>query len=362
VKLILHIGTHKTGTTAIQRLLKDNGPALARHGIHYATADLNANVIANAIALGDEDAARAFFDREIVAADAAGAHTVVVSAENFYSMATIGAALSGRLPDDAAAQEPGLVRRLQNLLPDAVSETSVVCYFRRPDLFAESLYNQRVKYETFHDEFEPYLRTVEPMFDYHRNAAVWAAVFGPENCTFTTYESVSGDIRWAFLREVLGVSDPTGFVEEPTRDNERISRDVLEFKRELNKVTPEADQRRAYKLACLLEKRVGLLASEPRHYQEFMSRERRVAFLEALSADLAAVQSTLGMAAFPPLPDEDASTAGPPYPGLSADRRAQLLRQYKQLNARLALRDKLSAGLRVARRRRPAKVPTRVQD
>ena len=37
MKLILHIGTHKTGTTALQRFLHSNREPLAVQGIHYAT-------------------------------------------------------------------------------------------------------------------------------------------------------------------------------------------------------------------------------------------------------------------------------------------------------------------------------------
>ena len=36
MKLILHIGTHKTGSTALQQFLSANPHSLSDRGIHYA--------------------------------------------------------------------------------------------------------------------------------------------------------------------------------------------------------------------------------------------------------------------------------------------------------------------------------------
>jgi hypothetical protein len=330
VRLLLHIGTHKTGTTAIQRFLATNRPALAQHGYYFASAaaDGDANVVANAVATGDVEAAREFFRRHVEAAQRADAQAVIVSAENFYAMAVVAAALAGRMPDDALEQEPLLVRRLQSVLPAQLAGPQVVGYFRRPDRLAESLYNQRIKYETFDEPFERYLQLVGPMFAYHHNASAWTDVFGAENCTFAIYESVSGDVRHAFLRDVLGVADTQSFVEEASRDNERVSRDVLEFKRERNRAIPDSERHFEYRIACLLEERLNLLADEPRHYQEFLSPAARVEFLAGLAAELTAFHSSLGLPEFPPV---DATTGWQPYPGLSEERRAQLGREHAQI-------------------------------
>ncbi len=54
MKLILHIGTHKTGTTALQQFLYANREPLVGHGFHYATPPhvQEANLIANALKVG----------------------------------------------------------------------------------------------------------------------------------------------------------------------------------------------------------------------------------------------------------------------------------------------------------------------
>jgi hypothetical protein len=332
VRLVLHIGSHKTGTTAIQQFLVDNRSALAAQGVHYASAgaSINANVVANAVALGDTEAARGFFERSVAAAREAGAATLLVSAENFYSMTVVAAALSDRRPEAAAEREPVLVERLRALLPEEISQTRVLCYFRRPDRFAESLYNQRVKYETFAESFDRCLELVEPVFAYHANAQAWAGVFGPESCTFKAYESVADDIRRAFLRDALEGVDTGAFSYPATRENERVSRDVLEFKRERNRTTPDAGRQREYRIALLLEDRLQLLTDEPKHYQEFFSPAERAAFLQRATSETTALRTSFGLSEFPAL-EEDSGWA--PYPGLSAERRAQLQQAYADISA-----------------------------
>jgi hypothetical protein len=347
VRLILHIGTHKTGTTAVQRFLVANRPVLTQHGIHYASpvSTPDSNVVANAVATGDTTSAQAFFQEHIDTARQAGAQTVVVSAENFYSMTVVAAALAGRVPENAASQEPVLVRRLQSALPAEITGTQVVGYFRRPDRLAESLYNQRIKYENFDETFDRYLQLVEPMFGYHQIATAWADAFGADNCTFQIYESVTGDVRLAFLRDILGMTDTESFVLEEARDNERLSRDVLEFKRELNGAMPDDERPLEYRLACLLEQRLNLLRDEPRHYQAFLSPTARAEFVNRWAADTAALQSSFGLPPFPPLAEAGVWQA---YPGLSGERRAELRQEYAQISGQLGFRlERL--GLRTSR-------------
>lgn len=62
MKLILHIGTAKTGTTALQQFLCTNAKKLREHGIHYAMSpdEFNFNSITNTQLLSGLDKFRAF--------------------------------------------------------------------------------------------------------------------------------------------------------------------------------------------------------------------------------------------------------------------------------------------------------------
>ena len=85
MKLILHIGTHKTGTTALQQFLHANREALAARGFHYATPPhglQHSNLVANALNGGESRSVQAFLTKHADMARRHGAHTLLVSAEN----------------------------------------------------------------------------------------------------------------------------------------------------------------------------------------------------------------------------------------------------------------------------------------
>lgn len=81
-KVILHIGVHKTGTSAIQVFLERNAPALARQGFFYRPSIPewpNHNPLADAFAPGrDVDGGRSHL-RDLM--EAAGDRTLLLSAE-----------------------------------------------------------------------------------------------------------------------------------------------------------------------------------------------------------------------------------------------------------------------------------------
>lgn len=369
MKLVLHIGTYKTGTTALQEFLRANESALSRNGFHYAAtgSGLNANAVANAVALGDVETPREFFQHELEVAASRGAHTVVVSAENFYSMNLVAAVFSKRELVDPFAEQRQAVERLKGALPAALSGVRLVCYFRRPDRFAESLYNQRIKYENYDEPFNRYLRLVECALAYGRNASIWSDVFGKGNCVFKIYESVSGDIRADFLRDVLKLKQTESFVTETSRANERMSRDVLEFKRSLNARIPDRERDVQYRIACLVDQRLDLLASEPRHHQEFLSPQLRAELLERCAAESAALQASFGLPPFPAYDPQQDGSGWSPYPGLPEDRRAHIQREYDRVSGRLEFRLerfvlRLPAVVRRRAGRRLLSVPRRLES
>jgi hypothetical protein len=340
MRLILHIGSHKTGTTAIQRFLSSNQSALARQGFHQARlgASITANEIANVIGAGNADAGREFFHRHLELARKRGAHTMIVSAENFYAMSLVEAALANRPLDDFAGRERAAVARLKSAIPAGITDHRVVCYLRRPDRYAESLYNQRIKYENFAESFDQYLRLVEPALAYNEVASIWSEAFGNENCTFTIYELVEGDVREQFARNVLEVAEADFSFDAGDRVNERLSRDVLEFKKERNGTTPASQRALEYRIACLVDQRMDLRRHEPEHYQEFLSPQARAGLLSRLAPEMAALQSSFGLPSFPQLDAEHAGHGWTPYPGLDDERRAEIQRCYDVVSGKVGFR------------------------
>jgi hypothetical protein len=85
-KIILHIGSPKCGSTYLQRVMVQNSEALLRQGIHYPAPE--GSHPGNAAHLAEISQA------EIDAMFAEGAHTVVLSHEDLYSLSKRGIALA----------------------------------------------------------------------------------------------------------------------------------------------------------------------------------------------------------------------------------------------------------------------------
>ena len=113
---------------------------------------------------------------------------------------------------DAIARDHILVQRLESLLPDEFETVQVVCYFRRPDRYAESLYSQHVKRGiSFAGTFNEFLPIVKPALFYHRHIRVWSEVFGTDSIGVRLYEPASADIVSDFGKNVLNIESTAAF-------------------------------------------------------------------------------------------------------------------------------------------------------
>lgn len=127
MRLIIHAGIHRTGTTALQRVLADNRPGLAAKGIVYPFRGVH-----------HQDLAWALYEGTMTGADLRVAllqervpetHTVVVSGEDF-----------------CVHTDLGWVQDIREAY-----DVEVVFYLRRQDVWLASWYNQHVKWP-FHRE------------------------------------------------------------------------------------------------------------------------------------------------------------------------------------------------------------------
>lgn len=167
LRLVLHIGTHKTGTTTLQRGLDAARAQWLAHGVLVPRTDREPwpdlpkhCSVFSAAASGDAERAVAERATLLAEAEAAGAHTLVVSEEGLSEPNPLLPAFFAPLA--------------------GTCEIDVVCYLRRPDLFVESLYNQFVR-ETARREGRPILTFaraagVRQRLDYAAMLARWRAL------------------------------------------------------------------------------------------------------------------------------------------------------------------------------------------
>lgn len=185
-RLIVHIGTHKTATTTLQRHLARNRAALADRGIWYPGYDLidrpahYAHLgIVNALSGQHEkfdvaDAQRFFAE---VVARVPDHDVTILSAEPFYRH--IAYPEGGGIPRDRGQywrRRHAYIARIREILGACPAEIVVV--FRRQADYAPSLYQEQVKTTRYREDFRAFRREFWYHFDYLGQARAWAAAFG----------------------------------------------------------------------------------------------------------------------------------------------------------------------------------------
>lgn len=242
-RLILHVGTMKTGTSAIQGFLAQNAAVLERQGVSYPlfgrfakeNPDRNANFLmraANARAVPGYKskhlkkkvpAALAEFREAVAAFD-----TVVLSEETLWHR---------------GLDHEGYWEAARAIVEECgVEQTDVIVYLRRQDEYAESRWREFVKHHTWYTmTFEEYRADEESMRpnDYKRGVDLLAAAFGKDRLTVRVYER-SGFVDHDVVKDFLacaGIGDDPGFdyvLHGSRARNSSLSEDYTELKRLAN--------------------------------------------------------------------------------------------------------------------------------
>ena len=228
VQLILHIGTHKTGTSAVQKCLYRNEEKLAARGIYYAhrARSPTLNQLAQLVAVGRKAHAQALVDSHLTKARAAGATTLLISAESFFAMTMFFHKLAGEIYEDYWVAESRCIELLHGLLP-ADMPKRVVAFFRRQDKFLKSVYAQTVRTRPVSASCDQFKASVGEALDYARHMRLWRPTF--PDYVVRTYEETANDAARFFLRTVLKIDDPDHFDGLDLRINASLARDLVEL-------------------------------------------------------------------------------------------------------------------------------------
>jgi len=331
MRILLHVGQPKTGTSTIQGTLKKNRRALRDVGVLYPRTGLKGGghhrlgFIAEEpgawspdwIPSDDLDGLASELVEEIRANPA---DVVVLSSEVLFHR-----------------RSPGrLVRLLQERIPDA--DLEVYAFLRRQDLYLEAAYSQQLKTgqtTLSRDEFLQ-VNLDHRRADYHHLLGRWADEVGWDRVAAEPFEpDVDAiDVVERFVGR-LGVEVALAPVEWR---NTRLARDAIEL---LRVMPPE---RRIGQREAMLIRDLSAWSEtveEPPSWRHFWSLEERRSILDLhaeSNARLAGALNSTQERFFRGEPQDD----GPPYPGLSVDRAAELARFLwdRGADARLTLRDK----------------------
>ncbi|RWH84606.1 MAG: hypothetical protein EOQ86_02440 [Mesorhizobium sp.] len=337
MRLILHIGTHKTGTKALQHFLSANRKELTEYGIYYASPvyEVNFNSIVNALLLYGQEKLRYFLHENLRKAERNRAHTIVASSEHLYAMVRYLTRFNAeKTSAEILAKERSLVERLRAAIPAHV-ECHILCYVRRPDHYLESLYNQNIKRDSLvTGEVVDFLNTIYDMLDYHRYLSIWRDVFGSSACSVRTYEAALPNLIDDFMRHVLGNEDISSFKQPHLRANERLSRDVMEYKRLRNEHVLSSERKLERRIFALVDKRI----TNPNNNHEYLLPDERAALLSRLEPSMERLRTEFTLPPFPQFNLEAARASWQPYPGLSLEKRREIEFHYSAVQRQIGFR------------------------
>lgn len=238
--IYLHIGWHKTGSTAVQKFLFQNRQALReRLGIHYPSAGLDKvahNFPAWALQprrtrmlkeMGFKRNPEGLIREMIEEAARLQAKAVLISSEEFspierYSLEKLARGFEGH-------------------------RVIVIAYVRRQDEHIESTYNQMVKYwrSRYAKPLAPYVAAhmKAEKLNYHYHFGRWAEVFGKDSLRIRIYDRrqfPGRDARRDFCR-VIGLAED-GLAFEDGDTNESLDYDSVCFLSRFNVVPLTVEQ------------------------------------------------------------------------------------------------------------------------
>lgn len=178
--LVVHIGTHKTGSTAIQNQLTAQAHKLRKSGIFYIPHPSGHKSIKNATSAHPEAVQR--FTGWLEAAMRAeqiqrAGDRVLLSWEGFSGSLAAGYTNAG-----------AVAANLRTALAPFKLKTTILVYLRRQDSFAESVYSQKV-HEGLELSFADFLESLpDESFDWMNLINAYASQFGSENLIPVIYE------------------------------------------------------------------------------------------------------------------------------------------------------------------------------
>jgi len=281
--IYLHVGTHKTGSSAIQWTLRGAQQHLIDHGFDciqhphkildpiLGTEPVSDEVIADAKAKFDTAVFQAKSDK------------VIVSYELIFGQPELG------YPNNAEN-----LNRMKHLIGDRPCKTLI--FLRRQDYFVESHYVQMVK-TNYTESFDDYLNELTSgCLDWNKLVGNYGKMFDQENLKVMAYQ---GNVVDQFY-EYLGIPMPEWDTEKGWQKNPSVSLYGMELKRRCNSLLATRPEK--VRLKYLMVEFFPRQSGDP---FDFFSGSKRLRFLEAYKAGNDALERRHETSFFPDNSDID---------------------------------------------------------
>lgn len=244
-KIIVHIGTFKTGSTSLQHHLALNREVLLENNFYYGDYFENIKAHSNLgygllrEALQENDVFEKYRDHprfihvaedpeDVIRriAENSGNCNVIIShealfADSYRTLIGLDAFVDFEL---MARINTYIRRRLFGLLSNISNEIQVICYLRRQDLFIESQFNQLCKQPWYsggqiHD-FDKFLEVQPVNLDYYSQLVEWEKIFGGNSIRIKVYDKklMKKGLIDDFYKDILGISETEKLKNIPRKD------------------------------------------------------------------------------------------------------------------------------------------------
>jgi hypothetical protein len=258
MRVILHIGQSKTGTTSLQSFLASNRASLAKGRILYPDVYrrgiplnvLEHNSFAEALcgfrrfpALSAEE----YFSQFLKQAEQSKCDTLLLSGESFWGAPQIWRLDEGVEFFEAHATK---LKNLKQLL--GKSECHVVLYLRRQDEWMDSTIPQIIRYaglmkQSIYENDAQTMDLLAPHLDYATLLGLWEKIIKPSEMTVIPFERdhlTGGDTVTDFINRI-GVADCiTSLKSKETREHASLSREFILLKKTLNRIPKNKTEER----------------------------------------------------------------------------------------------------------------------
>lgn len=263
-KLYFHIGTHKTGSTAIQKTMQVNRNRLKKSGIVQIPFLPYAKQLMSKEGFSKDavEETKKYLDIYLNKHKKPLVTKHVISSE----------ALSGN-PTRGYRNSNHIAKMLKNAIPDKNFDVRIIVYLRRQDTFVESLYTQMIQQGESY-KFPQFLASLpRKSFNWLELLDKYASVFGQNRIIVRPYErctkgskSLLGDFF-----SVIGYEDD--FDALTNRANASYSREALELARVCN---PSLNYNERKSLRTILQQIAPKKNEQP---FSFFTAQERIDFL-----------------------------------------------------------------------------------
>lgn len=228
-KIIIHIGSPKTGSTSIQSMLKSNKEFLESNGIYFYDSNrLNNDDFSLALANGNYDKIYKYIQNGV----SSNCHTYILSSENLF---WIGDGYYVNNQENYYLSRRESINIFKKVINEFFDSVEILLYIRPQSEFINSMYIQEVqfKYGKSSDEYMS-----ELSFDYNDILNEWRSFFGDSSIHVKIFgeELFKVGLIEDFLN-YIGIDNNSLLLKiNKEKTNPTLTEELFLFKREFNKV------------------------------------------------------------------------------------------------------------------------------